>query len=47
MTVVCRGRVLAVEPGPSGRPAYRLDVWCEDEHGLKVVDGGARVEKPA
>jgi acyl dehydratase len=47
MTVVCRGRVLAVEPGASGRPAYRLDVWCEDEHGLKVVDGGARVERLA
>jgi acyl dehydratase len=47
MTVVCRGRVLAVEPIAGGRTAYRLDVWCEDEHGLKVVDGGARVEVPA
>ncbi len=47
MTVVCRGRVLAVEPLAAGGTACRLDVWCEDEHGLKVVDGGARVEVPA
>ncbi|HEY7601528.1 MAG TPA: hypothetical protein VIB60_03390 [Methylomirabilota bacterium] len=47
MTVACRGRVLAVEPLAGGRTACRLDVRCEDEHGLKVVDGGARVEVPA
>ena len=42
-------------PGPravgravaGGGRAYMLDVWCEDEHGVKVVDGDARVELPA
>jgi acyl dehydratase len=47
MTVVCRARVLAVEPLAGGGVAYRLYVWCEDGDGVKVVDGGARVEAPA
>ena len=47
MTVVCRGRVLSLERLAGGGVAYRLDVWCEDEHGVKVVDGDARVEVPA
>jgi hypothetical protein len=31
---------------PQGRAArvYALDVWCEDESGVKVTDGSARVE---
>lgn len=47
MTVVCRGRVQSVERLGGGALAYVLDVWCEDEHGVKVVDGHARVELPA
>jgi len=47
MTVVCRGRVQSVERLAGGALAYTLDVWCEDEHGTKVVDGHARVELPA
>jgi hypothetical protein len=46
MTVVCRGRVQSVEAGPRGGSLYTLDVWCEDETGVKVVDGHARVEVP-
>ena len=47
MTVVCRGRVLSVERVTGGAAAYLLDVWCEDDDGVKVVDGHARVEVPA
>ena len=47
MTVVCRGRVLSVERVTGGAAAYMLDVWCEDENCVKVVDGHARVEVPA
>jgi acyl dehydratase len=44
MTVVCRGRVQSADRLAGGAVAYGLDVWCEDESGLKVVDGHARVE---
>jgi len=47
MTVVCRGCVRSIERGPGGARTCMLDVWCEDEHGTKVVDGHARVELPA
>jgi acyl dehydratase len=47
MTVVCRGRVLSVERLAGGALAYMLDVWCEDDDGVKVVEGHARVEVPA
>jgi hypothetical protein len=26
---------------------YVLDVWCEDQHGVKLTDGDARVELSA
>ena len=39
-----RGKVLSVEPGANGGTVYTLDVWCEDENGTKVTDGGAKVE---
>jgi hypothetical protein len=45
-TVFVRGRVLAVERGDDGGEVYRLDVWCEDENGTKVVDGDARIGTP-
>ena len=38
-----RGRVLSVERTDRGT-RYALDVWCEDENGVKVVDGDAKVE---
>jgi MaoC like domain len=47
MSVVCRGRVQSIERGAEGGRTCMLDVWCEDEHGTKVVDGHARVELPA
>jgi hypothetical protein len=47
MTVLCRGRVGSIERLAGGARVYVLDVWCEDEHGVKVVDGHARVELPA
>jgi 3-hydroxybutyryl-CoA dehydratase len=43
-TVHVRGRVLSAEPGANGGTVYTLDVWCEDENGIKVTDGGAKVE---
>jgi 3-hydroxybutyryl-CoA dehydratase len=42
-TVFVRARVLAVEPGEDGGTVYKLDVWCEDENGTKVVDGDASI----
>jgi acyl dehydratase len=47
MSVVCRGRVLSVERLASDALACMLDVWCEDDDGVKVVEGHARVEVPA
>ena len=43
-TVHVRGRVLSAEPTERGVRVYVLDVWCEDENGVKVTDGSARVE---
>jgi 3-hydroxybutyryl-CoA dehydratase len=37
-----RGRVTSVEQHESGTE-YKLDVWCEDDKGNKLVDGDARV----
>ena len=43
-TVHVRARVLSAEPTQSGGRVYTLDVWCEDENGVKVTDGSAQVE---
>ena len=43
-TVHVRARVLSVKPTQSGGRVYTLDVWCEDENGVKVTDGSAQVE---
>jgi acyl dehydratase len=40
---VC-GFVRKAEPQPGGGVLYSLDVWCEDQHGTKLVDGDAKVE---
>lgn len=39
-----RGRVREAVAQPGGGVLYALDVWCEDQHGTKLVDGDARVE---
>jgi len=44
VTVSVRGRVTAAEPQPGGAVVYKLDVWCEDETGLKLTVGDAKVE---
>jgi hypothetical protein len=41
--VSVRGRVRSVERAAGDGVAYVLDVWCEDEKGVKVTDGDARV----
>jgi acyl dehydratase len=41
--VSVRGRVRAVERPNGDGVAYVLDVWCEDEKGVKLTDGDARV----
>jgi 3-hydroxybutyryl-CoA dehydratase len=42
-TVHVRGRVLSADRIDGG-VSYALDVWCEDENGIKVTDGDAKVE---
>jgi len=42
--VTARGRVQAVERRESGALSYTLEVWCEDEKGVKLTVGDARVE---
>ncbi|HYI85866.1 MAG TPA: MaoC family dehydratase [Burkholderiales bacterium] len=44
VTVSVRGRVTAADPQPGGAVVYKLDVWCEDETGLKLTVGDAKVE---
>jgi len=41
--VSVRGRVSAVARGESGGLLYTLEVWCEDEKGVKLTVGDARV----
>ncbi len=41
--VASRGRVRAVERSAAG-VVYALEVWCEDEHGVPLTVGDARVE---
>ena len=42
MVVSVRGRVRSIESLPGGGRVYSLDVWCEDEHGVRVTDGDAK-----
>lgn len=44
VTVSVRGRVTSAEPQPGGAVLYKLDVWCEDQTGLKLTVGDAKVE---
>lgn len=45
--VSVRGRIRSIERLHDGGVAYVLDVWCEDEKGVKLTDGDARVEVAA
>lgn len=42
-TVFVRGRILSAEKLANGDTQYKLDVWCEDENRVKLVDGDGRV----
>jgi hypothetical protein len=39
-----RGRIREAAKQPDGNTRYTITVWCEDEHGMKLVDGDARVD---
>jgi 3-hydroxybutyryl-CoA dehydratase len=39
-----KGRIKKAEKQPNGAIRYELDIWCEDQDGLKLVDGEAFVE---
>jgi hypothetical protein len=36
-----------VTPQPNGNLTYVVDIWCEDEHGLKLTEGDGSVEVAA
>ena len=42
-----KGRVTEAARLPNGHTRYAIDVWCEDGHGVKLVDGDAKVEVAA
>jgi hypothetical protein len=39
-----KGRILSADKQAGGGMLYAIAVWCEDQHGLKLVDGDAKVE---
>ena len=39
-----RGRIREVTQQSNGTVLHALDVWCEDEHGTRLVDGEAKVD---
>ncbi len=44
VTVNVRGKVTSAVPQENGAVVYGLDVWCEDEKGVKLTVGDAKVE---
>ena len=44
VTVFVRGKVTSAIPQQSGAVVYALDIWCEDEKGVKLTVGDAKVE---
>src|SRR5213076_2591849 len=42
--LLVRGEIREAARQPNGTTVYTIDVWCEDEHGTKLVDGDAKVE---
>jgi 3-hydroxybutyryl-CoA dehydratase len=43
-TIFVRGKVTAVDRLSTGAVVYSLEVWCEDEGGIQVTVGDARIE---
>jgi acyl dehydratase len=39
-----KGRITAAGPGLRGGTLYNVAIWCEDEYGMKLTDGDAKVE---
>ena len=39
-----KGRIREATRQGNGNTLYTIDVWCEDQHGTKLVDGDAKVE---
>jgi acyl dehydratase len=39
-----KGRVKTVEPSGNDATRYTIEIWCEDQHGTRLVDGDAAVE---
>ena len=46
MVVAIRGRVTSVERAPNGAIVYAMEVWCEDDKGVKLTVGDAKAEVP-
>jgi 3-hydroxybutyryl-CoA dehydratase len=44
VTVSVRGKVTSAKPRGNEAVLYALDVWCEDEKGVKLTVGDATVE---
>jgi len=44
VTVSVRGKVTSAVPQQNGAVVYALDIWCEDENGVKLTVGDAEVE---
>ncbi len=42
-----KGRVRTVEPQANGNVLYTIDVWCEDQDGMKLTQGDAAAEVAA
>jgi acyl dehydratase len=42
-----KGRIKSIEKQPNGNTKYALDIWCEDQNGVKLVDGEAAAEARA
>lgn len=42
-TLISCAKVTGVQPAADGKTRYELDIWCEDDTGLKVTVGKAQV----
>lgn len=43
-TVFVRGRVLSAQRRDGDATVYGLDIWCENQDGVKITDGDAKIE---